>query len=58
MKKQNMFFGTDRMIFHNARELRSRETDTEKLWWGYLSGNQLGSRFRRQHPISNYIADF
>jgi hypothetical protein len=26
-----MFFGTDTMIFHNARELRSRETDTEKL---------------------------
>src|SRR6476619_7138764 len=58
MKKQNMFFGANRIIFNNARELRNRETDAEKLLWGYLNGKQLGCRFRRQHPISNYIADF
>ena len=58
MDKPNMFFGADRIIFNNARELRNRETDAEKLLWGYLNGNQLGCRFRRQHPISNYVVDF
>lgn len=58
MEKPNMFFGAHQIIFQNARELRNRETDAEKLLWGYLNGNQLGCRFRRQHPISNYIADF
>lgn len=53
-----MFFGANKIIFNNARELRNKETDAEKLLWGYLNGNQLGCRFRRQHPISNYIADF
>ncbi len=58
MEKPNMFFGANGIIFKNAKELRVRETDAEKLLWGYLSGKQLGCRFRRQHPISNYVADF
>lgn len=53
-----MFFGANKIIFNNARELRNKETDAEKLLWEYLKGNQLGCRFRRQHPLSNYIADF
>lgn len=28
------------------------------LLWGYLKGSQLGAKFRRQHPLSIYIADF
>lgn len=33
-------------------------TDSERtLWWG-LRGGQLGFKFRRQHPLGNYIADF
>lgn len=28
------------------------------LLWGYLKGNQLGAKFRSQHPLSIYIADF
>ena len=58
MKKENMFFGANRIIFQNAKELRGRETEAEKLLWGYLKGNKQGYRFRRQHPILNYIADF
>jgi very-short-patch-repair endonuclease/GTP:adenosylcobinamide-phosphate guanylyltransferase len=30
----------------------------EDLMWKYLSGNKLGVRFRRQHPLLFYIADF
>lgn len=31
---------------------------SETLLWGHLKGNQLGTKFRRQHPLGIYIADF
>lgn len=33
-------------------------TDAEMLLWGHLKGSQLGAKFRRQHPLGIYIADF
>ncbi len=33
-------------------------TFAEVKLWGYLRRNELGVRFRRQHPIGPYIADF
>nr|WP_267459708.1 DUF559 domain-containing protein [Xanthomonas euvesicatoria] len=34
-------------------------TDAERALWRRLRGNQLqGFKFRRQHPIAPYIADF
>jgi very-short-patch-repair endonuclease len=34
-------------------------TDVERLLWRALRYKQLGGhRFRRQHPIGRYIADF
>jgi len=34
-------------------------TDVEQLLWRALRGKQIGKyRFRRQHPIGQYIADF
>ena len=40
-------------------QLRKTETEAEKLLWEKLKNNQLGGfKFRRQHPISLYIADF
>jgi very-short-patch-repair endonuclease len=42
-----------------AREMRGRQTDAEGLLWHVLRGrNLLGFKFRRQHPIENYILDF
>ncbi len=42
-----------------ARSLRSSMTDVERLLWQALRASQLnGHRFRRQHPIGKYIADF
>jgi very-short-patch-repair endonuclease len=42
-----------------AKELRKNQTDAEKLLWRHLRSKQLsGLRFRRQHPIGNYIVDF
>ncbi|RZL69838.1 MAG: imidazole glycerol phosphate synthase subunit HisF [Pedobacter sp.] len=53
-----MFYGASNLIFENAKALRNRVTESESLLWGYLSSKQLGVKFRRQHPISLYIADF
>lgn len=53
-----MFEGASYLIFQKAERLRDNMTPAETLLWGYLKGNQLGARFRRQHPIGIYIADF
>jgi very-short-patch-repair endonuclease len=42
-----------------ARSLRSGMTDVERLLWQAIRGKQVNAnRFRRQHPIGPYIADF
>lgn len=54
-----MFYGAPPQIFERAKELRNNMTSAEQLLWERLNKNQLkGYRFRRQHPISNFIADF
>jgi very-short-patch-repair endonuclease len=42
----------------HARELRIGMTDSERKLWAALRGEQLGVKFRRQHPLGHYIADF
>lgn len=54
----NMFYGATQAIFKRAEELRKNQTADEKLLWLHLKSNQLGVRFKRQHPIWMYIADF
>ncbi|MEO5944174.1 MAG: DUF559 domain-containing protein [Ferruginibacter sp.] len=54
----NMHFGASHLIFKRAEELRKFSTHEEEIVWGYLKGNQLGVKFRRQHPLLFYIADF
>ncbi len=58
MRKQKMFLDPDRLIFQNAEVLRRNMTPAETLLWEYLKNSQLGVKFRRQHPIGIYIADF
>lgn len=42
-----------------ARSLRRQETKSESLLWALVRANQLGGlKFRRQHPIGPYFADF
>lgn len=53
----NMLYGASRPIFKRAEELRGNQTAEEKLWI-HLKSNHLGVRFKRQHPIWIYIADF
>jgi very-short-patch-repair endonuclease len=54
----DMFYGAIKPIFARAEELRKNQTADEKLLWLHLKRNQLGVRFKRQHPIWMYIADF
>jgi len=42
-----------------AKELRKNLTDAEKrLWYLFRDRRFLGYKFRRQHPVGNYIVDF
>jgi very-short-patch-repair endonuclease len=42
-----------------ARDLRRHQTEAELVLWERLRRRQLsGYKFRRQHPIGPYIADF
>ena len=41
-----------------AQVLRRGMTDGERLLWSKLRGEQMGVKFRRQHPLANYVADF
>lgn len=42
-----------------ARALRQSQTSAEELLWELLRDKQLGGfKFRRQHPIGTFIADF
>ncbi len=56
--KNRLLLAANYGVIQNAKELRYRMTLAETVLWGYLSGNQLGVKFRRQHPVSIYIADF
>ena len=53
-----MFYGAGNLIFENAKRLRDNPTNAETVLWGYLKQRPLGQKFRRQHPIGIYIADF
>ncbi|MDY6867497.1 MAG: endonuclease domain-containing protein [Chloroflexota bacterium] len=50
---------SSKIIRNRARDLRKKQTPAESLLWSKLRSRQLsGFKFRRQHPIDNYILDF
>ena len=56
---EGMWKGAPSDSFSKAQFLRRNETKAEKLLWEKLRNNQLGGlKFRRQHPVNIYIADF
>jgi N-acetyl-alpha-D-muramate 1-phosphate uridylyltransferase len=60
MKGENtsMHYGASKLLFKRAEELRKFCTWEEDIVWSYLSGNKMGVKFRKQHPLLFYIADF
>jgi very-short-patch-repair endonuclease len=52
-------YGANKNIQKKAKELRNNETPSEKLLWDKLKNKQLaGFKFRRQHSLKQFIADF
>lgn len=49
---------TDIIQFEHARHNRKKSTESEKQLWELLRNKQIGCKFRRQHPIENFIVDF
>jgi very-short-patch-repair endonuclease len=43
---------------YQARKLRKEMSLPENMLWRRLRGSQLGMKFRHQHPIGPYVADF
>jgi len=55
----DMHYGAGLAIFKKAKELRDSPTRAEEFLWEKIRRNQLSEfKFRRQHPIANFIADF
>ena len=56
--KTNMHFGARPGVFRQAQILRNNPTRAEGVLWEQLRKNYLKFRFRRQHPIWEYVVDF
>ena len=54
-----MFYDEPAGIFGRAKYLRQHMTSAEKKVWEFVKNkNVLGAKFRAQHPLGVYIADF
>ena len=47
-----------RPVVYSARKLRREMSLPEVLLWEQLRAGKQGMKFRRQHPVGQYIADF
>jgi len=56
--EKKMFQKANPLIFAKAKQMRNNMTDAEIILWEYLRTKPLGYKFRRQHPIQQFIADF
>jgi very-short-patch-repair endonuclease len=57
--RDNLFYAAKPGIFKKASVLKHEMTTAEKILWKYLRNRKLnGLKFRRQHPLDIFIADF
>ncbi|MGB4848785.1 MAG: endonuclease domain-containing protein [Saprospiraceae bacterium] len=57
-KRRNMHLGAKASTFINAFLLRKNPTEAEMLLWDRLKDRQIErARFRRQHPMKNFVVD-
>ena len=55
----NLYYNASKQIHDYARELRKSMTPAEKILWSELRNRKVANcKFRRQHPIDIFIADF
>jgi very-short-patch-repair endonuclease len=54
-----MYYGAKPELFEFAKRMRYAPTPAEHVMWEILNTGELSQyKFRRQHPIGNFIADF
>ena len=59
MSENNLHKGAHPWLFAYARQNRKQHTEAEEILWDKLRNRRLnGCKFRRQHPIYDFIADF
>ncbi len=52
-------YGAKPKIYENAKRLRRKMTHPETILWQKLRGRKFENlKFRRQHPVNQFIADF
>jgi len=56
--RKKLFLGANAEIFENAKALRYNMTAAENALWASLGLKFPNTKFRRQHPLGQYIADF
>ena len=57
--EDNLHKGASARLFRFARLNRQAQTEAEIILWSFLRNRGLkGFKFRRQHPIADFIADF
>lgn len=54
----DMFYGASPEIFSKAKSLRNNTTQSESRIWLLIKDRYKNFKFRRQHPMGPYIADF
>ena len=57
-KKDGLFNEANPVMFEIAKDLRKNMTHAEMILWNNLKAGINGLKFRRQHPIGIYVADF
>ncbi len=58
MPKSLMHHKASSKKFEFARMLRREQTEAEQSMWQFLRNKNLGVKFRRQHPLDKFVADF
>jgi very-short-patch-repair endonuclease len=55
----NLHKNANPKLYEYGRMLRKETTEAEQKLWEHIRGKRLhGLKFRRQHPLHNYVADF
>lgn len=56
---ENLHLSAHKSTMQNAHDLRMDLTKAEKILWEALRNRRLNNcKFRRQHALENYVADF
>jgi len=57
--RNDFYFGASRELINLAKEFRKTQTEAEKVLWNALRNHGFANlKFRRQHPVRWFIADF